>query len=436
MLYTSYRKRLEADLSRWAADGLLSPQSASAIRKDAALRSGGVKLPAILGMLGGLLLAFSVIAFVAANWQVIPRSWKLSAILALLAAALSASAWLTNRGAARASDSAATFGALVFGAGVALVGQMYHLPADWPSGSALVAVGALVIAALLRSDGALIVALAAACAWLAGVAVPLDGRGRPPGLAFHVPWLLLGGSAFALAAGRAGSGVHHAAVVTLGLWLLMFEAFRIVGEPYVGRAVAYALFLSVLFVAAGSIARQGHGPKLLAVAQGWGLLGWIVALCAQLLRTLDRTSAAPGEAAVHVVAAGFAALAAVGWLVFRAEERRAALALALALLAAMATSLLFWSGIGLTLGGRFAISGLIVLSSCAMLAAGSLARERGMMVAGGAAFAASVLILLYRTVGSLLDQSLFFLIGGVALIGVGSLLRVLLKRFSGAEDSR
>jgi uncharacterized membrane protein len=71
--------------------------------------------------------------------------------------------------------AAATCAALIFGAGVALVGQMYHLPADWPAGSLLVGCGALAVAALLRSDGALLTAFACMGAWFAGLTT--DGAG-------------------------------------------------------------------------------------------------------------------------------------------------------------------------------------------------------------------------------------------------------------------
>jgi uncharacterized membrane protein len=49
------------------------------------------------------------------------------------------------------ADAAITLAALCFGAGGALVSQMYRLPADWPAGAMLVAIGGLVAAALTNS---------------------------------------------------------------------------------------------------------------------------------------------------------------------------------------------------------------------------------------------------------------------------------------------
>ena len=59
----------------------------------------------------------------------------------------------------------AAVGAIVFGAGIALVGQMYHLGGDFAGGMLLWAMGALATAALTGSRGALAVALVAATIW-------------------------------------------------------------------------------------------------------------------------------------------------------------------------------------------------------------------------------------------------------------------------------
>ena len=124
MLTGSYRKRLEADLGRWVGEGLVSPESAATIRRSLAQEGGGFKLPALIGLFGGLLIASSVSAFVAANWEEIPRIAKLVMILLGLAGALGISARLESRGSTGGADAAAPCGTLIFAAGVALVGQM------------------------------------------------------------------------------------------------------------------------------------------------------------------------------------------------------------------------------------------------------------------------------------------------------------------------
>ena len=103
--------------------------------------------------------------------------------------------------------------------------------------------------------------------------------------------------------------------------------------------------------------------------------------------------------------------------------------MAAALVLAMATSLVFWSGAGQSFGGRVVVSALVLLSSSAMIIAGAVMGQRRVTLAGAGAFGLAVIVLLYRTVGTLLDQSLFFLAGGVLLIAIAAGMRMLFQRF-------
>ena len=422
MILSSYRKRLEADLTRWTGAGLIAAEQAGAIRRSVLADAGGIRLPAILGMLGGLLLASGVAAFVAANWEAIPRVGKLVAILATIVIALGFALRYERRGARQAADAASTCATLIFGAGVALVGQMYHLPADWPSGAVLVGVGAFAVAALLRSDGALIVAFACAAAWLFGM---FDERSHAANwwyLALYLPCLLL-------AFGRSNRALHHVAVLAGMAWLALLMGSDVFREAEFGTHIAYVLFVSVAFIGLAALADEGRVPHLFSACMAWGLLGYMLVIALQLARILEPSAAVPGHAAQRVVISGLVALGAVGAMLALHSDRKGSLALALALVAAMATTLMFWSGIGRGFSGRVIISGLVLASACAMVVAGSLMGQRRVSLAGAGAFGLAVIVLLYRTVGSLLDQSLFFLIGGGLLIGIGSGVRKLLLRF-------
>src|SRR4051812_17612526 len=119
-------------------------------------------------MLGALMLAASVSAFVAANWQEIPRLVRLVGILTVIAGCFIPALQLERRGMAGGAAAPITFATLCFGAGIALVGQMYHLPADWPAGAMLIALGGLIAAALTGKNGPLIVAFVAMTAWSSG----------------------------------------------------------------------------------------------------------------------------------------------------------------------------------------------------------------------------------------------------------------------------
>lgn len=422
MLTGSYRKRLEADLGRWVGEGLVSPESAATIRRSLAQEGGGFKLPALIGLFGGLLIASSVSAFVAANWDEIPRIVKLVMILLGLAGALGISARLESRGSTGGADAAATCGTLIFAAGVALVGQMYHLPTDWPGGALLVALGALIVAFLLRSNGALVIAIVGIGCWAGG---RWDEGGSRAHLLFWLPFL----PALWLAATRHNRLVHHVAALALLGWFATLP-----GQPAFLRfdygLLAYGLAVSALFVALGALALDRGGPGLLTAFLPWGLIGLILSLNVELIRILDPSEAKAGTAhSLNYVAYALALPAVIGFGLL-ARERRFAWPLAAALVMSLLVPVLFWSGGAVSMAGKIVVAALILSIAIGLVVAGAGGGVRRLSIAGSLLFAIAIVTLLWQTIGTLLDQSLFFLIGGAALIAIASGMRRLLAKFS------
>ncbi|SEK55579.1 Uncharacterized membrane protein [Bosea lupini] len=422
MLTGSYRKRLEADLGRWVGEGLVSPESAATIRRSLAQEGGGFKLPALIGLFGGLLIASSVSAFVAANWDEIPRIAKLVMILLGLAGALGISARLESRGSTGGADAAATCGTLIFAAGVALVGQMYHLPTDWPGGALLVALGALIVAFLLRSNGALVIAIVGIGCWAGGRWDEGESRAH---LLFWLPFL----PALWLAATRHNRLVHHVAALALLGWFATLP-----GQPAFLRfdygLLAYGLAVSALFVALGALALDRGGPGLLTAFLPWGLIGLILSLNVELIRILDPSEAKAGTAhSLNYVAYALALPAVIG-LGLLARERRFAWPLAAALVMSLLVPVLFWSGGAVSMAGKIVVAALILSIAIGLVVAGAGGGVRRLSIAGSLLFAIAIVTLLWQTIGTLLDQSLFFLVGGAALIAIASGMRRLLAKFS------
>ncbi|MFC5422535.1 DUF2157 domain-containing protein [Bosea eneae] len=422
MLTGSYRKRLEADLNRWVGEGLVSPESAAVIRRALAQEGGGFKLPALIGLFGGLLIASSVSAFVAANWEEIPRIAKLVMILLGLAGALGISARLESRGSTGGADAAATCGTLIFAAGVALVGQMYHLPTDWPGGALLVAIGALIVAFLLRSNGALIIAIVGIGCWAGGRWDEGESRAH---LLFWLPFL----PALWLAATRHNRLVHHVAALALLGWFATLPGQSAFLRFDYGL-LAYGLAVSALFVALGALALDRGGPGLLTAFLPWGLIGLILSLNVELIRILDPTEARPGTAhSLNYVAYALALPVVIG-LGLLARERRFAWPLAAALVMSLLVPVLFWSGGAVSMAGKIVVAALILSIAIGVVVAGAGGGVRRLSIAGSLLFAIAVVTLLWQTIGTLLDQSLFFLVGGAALIAIASGMRRLLAKFS------
>ena len=127
MFDRTYRQRLEADLARWEADGVIAPAAVTAIRVALPPLAPGINIAVVVAIVGGLLIAAAFLAFVAAHWIEIARLSRLAILFAGILTAHGLGAWFARAGQPVLADLCAAVGAIVFGAGIALVGQMYHL---------------------------------------------------------------------------------------------------------------------------------------------------------------------------------------------------------------------------------------------------------------------------------------------------------------------
>jgi hypothetical protein len=154
----AYRKRLERDLDRWIAAGHVSAEKRAPML---AMVEEPRRLDAstALAYVGAALLGLAIIAFVAANWDGLPRLIRFALVLALFAGAVCGAAWASARGRPGLSNGLATLAALIFAAAVGLVGQIFDIAGD----PARALIGSGIAAALLsfagRSTGAGIAAL-------------------------------------------------------------------------------------------------------------------------------------------------------------------------------------------------------------------------------------------------------------------------------------
>lgn len=152
----------------WQARGWLSEGSARAIVRhyqDTA-RGGGVFLSMAFALLGVLLLGSGVILFFAANWDVMSKLSRLGLLLGALWVAYGAAGFFLQRGAMPWLGQAfVLLGVLLFGANIMLIAQLYHINAHFPNGVLLWALGGLLAAALMGSQGSVVAALALALLW-------------------------------------------------------------------------------------------------------------------------------------------------------------------------------------------------------------------------------------------------------------------------------
>src|SRR5712691_10163978 len=94
----TYRQRLEADLARWEADGVVVPAAVAAIRAALPPLAPGINIAVVVAIVGGLLIAAAFLAFVAAHWTEIARLSRFALLLAGVLTAHGLGAWFARTG--------------------------------------------------------------------------------------------------------------------------------------------------------------------------------------------------------------------------------------------------------------------------------------------------------------------------------------------------
>lgn len=265
----AYRKRLERDLDRWIAAGHVPAEKRTDMlamveqprRLDAA---------STLAWIAAVMFGIAVIAFVAANWDGLPRLARFIMVLALFAACVSGAAWTAQRDRPATSNALTTLAALVFAAAVGLVGQIFDI-AGKPSHALI---GSGVAAAMLalagRSTGAALVSLVLLCFGEA----QLDGE-RMLFITF-VAGLL---AAVAAWSWKSAALAHGASIA------LLFAVGWSIGQLHAGNT-GWFLFATAIFAVAAAFARwiwQSETSDIFSVYFGWFVWSALIFLvCAGL----------------------------------------------------------------------------------------------------------------------------------------------------------
>ncbi|MBW7965541.1 DUF2157 domain-containing protein [Bradyrhizobium sp. BR 10261] len=420
MFDKAYRQRLEADLAQWEADGVIAPAAAGAIRNALPPLSSGINIAVVVAIVGGLLISAAFLAFVAAHWTEIARLLRFAILLAGMIVAGGLGAWFAATGRTILADLCASIGAIIFGAGIALVGQMYHLGDDFAGGMLLWAIGAFAAAVLTGSRGALAVALVAASIWTC-----MRVYDAPDVL--HLPFLLLWLSAAALAfAWNSRVAAHLVAIALLPWWIATALRFDLDGmQPaFVLADGAALLFGAGLAIAAHPSPRAQRLGSVLSI-YGAFALGLVASL---EVMTIDdifrfRTGAAPSQppwAILCGIAGVVLALASAG-VTRRAGEILAACAIGLVLVAAP-----IWPA---SAAGEpwFAYAVLLAAMLC-LVVSGVLDDVRPRIVAGWLGIAGVIAGITWAVKGSLLRRSAFLAAAGVIAVVFASALNRMLKR--------
>jgi len=415
MFEINYRRRLEADLERWQSGGVIDATTGAAIRRALGPAPAGIGVATVVGIVGGLLIAAAFLVFIAANWSEIPRVARFVMLLAGIAGACALGALFAQQGRTYLADTAVAVGAIIFGASIALVGQMYHLSGDFAGALLLWTLGALAAALLTQSRGALAVALVAGCAWSWMRAFEFSDVP-------HLPFILLWAIGVGLALlWNSPMARHLTALAAMFWWAVVgiaMSELRIIRNP-------------ILVFAAGTALMVGVG--LLAELRGWetlralgativtyGFFALAIVLGLDLIG-LERFLEAPmSYGALGVAVVGVAVAVAAAALSRRYGLGLLAVAIALGVLAALGRQDLSH--------GPWFIYALALAGALSLVLAGAMDERRPRLVAGWIGLAFVIGMITWTVEGTMLMRSLFLAVAGGAAIVLALMLGRLLPR--------
>lgn len=340
-----YAKRLDRDLVRWREAGWIAADGEVAIRRDLAEHSSKLELASALGILGAVLIGFGAMSFVAAHWNEMPRLFRLALIFGGLFGAYGIAGVLFERKHPTFAHAAILAGVALFGAGIMLIAQMFHIEGHPPDAVLTWALGALAAGVILQSNPALALSMLLICLW-SGWETSDSGE-------VHWAFLIGWGAVTAAIAWQRWVGGLHLAAVAMGVWIV---------------SLGYLLF-------------DGHAH---GVVVGLGLLIAAAGVAAPLAD--ERLDSWSTPAIAYGMTIAFAGLFALQFV--------ETMPLDYFILLALLTLALVLGGVGL----------------------GLKTRSPALLWLGYAGFSLEVLAIYFKTVGTLLGSSLFFLSAGVLVI--------------------
>lgn len=251
-----HNKWLRGELPRWIAEGLVTPEQAERLllrHPDPA--DGGSWGRLLFAGAGAVVIGLGVILLFAYNWEAMPKAVKLGIVFLALGGAHGGGLVRRARtgGTGAAVETLHLLGTMLFGAGIWLVAQIYHIEEHYPTGFLVWALGALALAWALDSVAQGLLAAVLLSAWSTTEAFGF----RAPEL-WAVPLVLVGLGPLAW---RRRSRVLAAAVLAATQWLLVVNLVALDGPA---QALAATLALGAGLIAVGHLAAADSGSAPLA----------------------------------------------------------------------------------------------------------------------------------------------------------------------------
>ncbi|MFU8863623.1 MAG: DUF2157 domain-containing protein [Rhodobacterales bacterium] len=397
-------------LQDWRDRGLLDTETSLRLQADLEQGHRRFSFTAFVITAGVVCLCFAAMTFIAANWEEMSRLARLTLVILALWLAWGAALWAGLRGLHWWHEALMVLACGMFGAGIMLVSQIYHIQGNAADAVWLWGLGTLLAAVLARGTMVLVFAIGLFGLWHA-MQIDIFGGGADMNLPY-LGWWLAGA---ALAWWLNSKAAAHMSVIALCFWLL--TALTTVASP---QLAAILLALSAVTAISAMLASMS-GPLLLRGFEG-AALGYATFLLGLVVYFLtlgidDYT----GDAAQRGGDAGLAGLLLPLFLLL------APLAFAVAgHLRRWVFTYDLWVALlaGVLMLVIFYLVPVPLLPEAMLLAVfiwitrmGWRLDQRGLRIIGMFGFVMALLLIYAVTVGTLIGTSGFYLGAGVILLG-------------------
>ena len=277
----AFARQLEHEIELWLKEGIILPDQKERILaryrllRKADEKAGSGKLITTISILGSILVGAGVILFIASNWSAIPNWGRLFIVFSSMLASYGSGFYLRYeaKNYPKVGASLILLGSFIFGAGMFLIAQIYHITVHYPNGPLLWGLFVLPLAYLLRFKSLISLAILVLLIWLG-----MEGHLR----ALHSSYLqttTLISLFFMAGIALWGVGLAHRErealktisnpYILIGTLITFFAGYVLTFSLYGGRFESDALFIfypgiGVLFLLA-VIARCLPGEK----EKGW-----------------------------------------------------------------------------------------------------------------------------------------------------------------------
>ena len=396
-------------LEDWRDRGLLDTDTALRLRADLDRGGQSFSFNAFVITAGVVCLCFAAMTFVAANWDQMSRLTRLMLVVLALWTAWGAALWTGLRGLHWWHQGSMLLACGMFGAGIMLVSQIYHIQGNAADAVWLWAVGTMLAAALTRGRMVLVLAIGLFAVWHG---MQIEGFG--PDNDLNLPYLGWWGAGAMLALWLQSRIAAHMTVLALCFWLI--SALTTVASPVLAALILGGLALTAI---SGMLASLS-GPRLLRGFEGAALAYAVLMLgIVTFYLTLSLTEAGfrdPFETETDPH----------GWII---PTLLLIPSLALALLGQLRRWALLYDlwvtvAAGVLILGVHLVLPLPLLPEALLLAVfiwvtrmGWRLDQRSLRVIGMGGFILALLMVYGVTVGTLIGTSGFYLGAGVILLG-------------------